>query len=321
MSELRTEPLSGRQVLLATDRAGRPHDVLGPSAVVIDTSSEAGIRADCPFCAGNEHTTTPTLWQWPTAARTWATRVVANKYPAFSAIPADSQLHGIHEVLIESPRHCAWMTQLSDDEWRGLATAWQARLADYRKHDAINYHALFKNVGYAGGASLLHVHSQAIAMPMVPRYISSERERLQRKYRESGRCASCDLVAQELASDRVVYADDDWLVVCPAASRQAYETWLIPRVHEACFASHLACETVRISFTDRLRQLLVAIERLLPGEGYNLLLVTYPADPAWHWRIEIVSRTAAFAGFELASGMYLCTVDPAIAAMRLRGAW
>ncbi len=315
MSELRVEPLTGRQVLLATDRAGRPYDFARPAAINVDVS----YRSDCPFCLGNEHTTSATRWQWPAGAREWTTRVVANKYPAICAMPNDAgDPYGIHEVFVESPRHCAWMRQLVVDEWTGLVLAWQARLADYVAHDEFNYHSLFKNVGEAGGASLTHIHSQAIAMPMVPPYMQRERERLRHQFSASGRCATCDLIERERTSDRVVFVDDDWIVFCPAASRQAYETWLVPREHAGCFATYLVNESARQRFTEKLRSLLTTIEYLLPGEGYNVLLVTQPNERALHWRLEIVPRTATFAGFELASGMYLCTVDPVAAAQRIR---
>src|SRR3954447_16280544 len=112
MSELRKDPIVGRWVIIATDRASRP---LAPH-------SEGGLigGADCPFCEGNEVHTPHEIIAYRergTAAngRGWRVRVVPNKFPALGI---EGKLHkrglglydmmsgvGAHEVIIECPQH------------------------------------------------------------------------------------------------------------------------------------------------------------------------------------------------------------------------
>ena len=64
MSDLRKDPIVGRWVIVAENRAGRPHDFEpGPSEPVLSVSgpSDSGPRKRtgrlCPFCEGNEEHT------------------------------------------------------------------------------------------------------------------------------------------------------------------------------------------------------------------------------------------------------------------------
>ena len=56
-------------------------------------------------------------------------------------------------------------------------------------------------------------------------------------------------------------------------------------------------------------ELLRRIEEVVPESAYNMLVRTAPwvdgGQTRCHWRIEILPRTSAFAGFELASGMFI----------------
>ena len=76
MSQLRLNPLTGRWVTLAADRATRPGDL---------TARRSGNEFDdgrpCPFCPGNEEATPPALETYGPGG-SWLVRVVPNLYPA-----------------------------------------------------------------------------------------------------------------------------------------------------------------------------------------------------------------------------------------------
>ncbi|RPI81179.1 MAG: galactose-1-phosphate uridylyltransferase, partial [Planctomycetaceae bacterium] len=80
MSDLRKDPISGRWVIIATDRAKRPRDYSPPAAPPRTSSF-------CPFCQGNESHTPPEILAYrpPHTAPNlpgWRVRVVPNKFPA-----------------------------------------------------------------------------------------------------------------------------------------------------------------------------------------------------------------------------------------------
>src|SRR5687767_5412394 len=83
MPELRQDPISGRWVIIAGNRAGRPEEYR-PAPV-------ARVDIECPFCRGHEHLTAlPVVAYGPTDAlpHDWEVRVVPNKYPALSSSDA-----------------------------------------------------------------------------------------------------------------------------------------------------------------------------------------------------------------------------------------
>ena len=54
MPELRKDPITGRWVIISTERGKRPNEFLRESVVAADAKN-------CPFCAGNEAKTPPEI--------------------------------------------------------------------------------------------------------------------------------------------------------------------------------------------------------------------------------------------------------------------
>jgi UDPglucose--hexose-1-phosphate uridylyltransferase len=78
--ELRKDPVTGRWVIISTDRSRRPGDFHRESVVL-----KGGF---CPFCPGNESTTPPEILAYRPGENVrrdtagWNLRVVPNKFPA-----------------------------------------------------------------------------------------------------------------------------------------------------------------------------------------------------------------------------------------------
>src|SRR4051812_17840293 len=126
MPELRKDPIVGRWVIIATDRAKRP---LTPRHEPMPSS---GL---CPFCEGQEDKTPTEILayrdrQTRSNERGWRVRVVPNKFPALQ-VEGDlnkrgegiyDKMNGIgaHEVIIECPFHEISMASLSEDNIREI---------------------------------------------------------------------------------------------------------------------------------------------------------------------------------------------------------
>src|SRR5436305_6309968 len=81
--ELRRDPITGRWVLIAPERAHRPIALSGAGP----RHRTSGERTPCPFCAGEEHDTPGEVYaiRDPGTAPNgpgWRLRVVPNKFPA-----------------------------------------------------------------------------------------------------------------------------------------------------------------------------------------------------------------------------------------------
>ncbi len=317
MPEFRQDPLSGRWVIIAEDRAGRPHDYVAPPVSRKEDT--------CPFCAGNEHETPTAVASYALVNSTaaWDVRVVPNKFPAVASDPHPPATSwngrtavGRHEVIIESHRHLSSFTALPADAGELVFRVYQERLHAIDR-DRFPYGLVFKNTLPAAGASLEHLHSQLIALPFVPPDVARVQGRMREHFESSRNCLLCD--AQRTAAERVVAETEHLIAFCPYASRFAYETWILPKEHQPRFEDFSGTAECSWLVGDVVRRL----ETFLNRPAYNYLIDTAPFDSSpgdyYHWHIELFPRLTKCAGFEWASGCYINPVRPESAASRLAG--
>lgn len=329
MPELRKDPVTGRWVIIATDRAQRPQDFLREP--VSPKSSRF-----CPFCPGHESKTPPEILAFRhdgggANAPGWSLRVVPNKFPALRVEgDLDREGEGIydrmsgigaHEVIVETPDHQADFADLSQKAIEDVFWAFRDRTLDLRKDPRLRYVLLFKNHGSVAGATLEHTHSQLIALPVVPRQVQAELDGALRYFGFKERCIYCDIVRQETESgSRLVLATKEFLVLAPYAPRFAFETWIVPRRHRAHFDS---CDPSTIhDLAEAIQQTLRRMNKLLETPPYNFVIHTAPLREGqlehYHWHIEIMPALARLAGFEWGSGFHINPTPPEEAARYLR---
>jgi UDPglucose--hexose-1-phosphate uridylyltransferase len=336
MPELRTDWLTGRSVIVAENRAQRPNEfAIGPASGGVHTGNSA---VTCPFCAGNEHLTPPSVYEQSGGDGRWQIRVVPNKYPALAhdgtsasttvcqrSLWADSSgATGAHEVIVESPNHVDRMSALSVEELRKVLEAYAARLSHWQQHGRFKYGLLFKNQGAAAGASLVHVHSQLVALTEAPPPVQREQIRAQTAVHKSGRCPYCQLIDLERsAGERVVIEGNGFIAFCPFASLQPFEAWVMPSDHRAAFEQS-AGEGTMPALAGVLQAVVRKVESQLPTAAYNWWIRTAPwhvnDDRSSHWRLELLPRVSPLAGLELAAGVHINPLSPEEAARRLREA-
>lgn len=338
MAELRKDSLLERWVLIAEERAAKPQE--------FDDRPVVRRLGDCPFCEGSEAETPNEVLALREPGsrhdgRGWRIRVIPNKYPAVNigVLPPSTQstqpqpdglfqqasADGVHEVIIESPRHVTTAGELSDAETAAVLGVYQARLRTLRAEAGgrgLQYVQIFRNVGEAAGASIEHLHSQLIGLPSVPPLIADELQAASRHFAQTGRCPWCDLAEAEVASGRrIVEATARFALVCPYASRFPYEMQLLPRGHEANF-DDAADDHIREA-AALLRRGLARLERVCDPASYNVILHTapfgLPEAPRFHWHVEILPRLVKAAGFEWGTGVHINPVSPERAAAELRG--
>ena len=186
------------------------------------------------------------------------------------------------EVVVHSRRHIRSIAEATDDELELVAEAWRRRAADER-----GYVFPLLNEGREAGASLAHSHSQLVWLPEPP-------------------------TLRVRPKAETVFEPDGLTVACPWASRVAYETVIGPTEPEAdpLESAHLA---------PALNLLADVVRRLQRLEGQvplNAWLEQGPSD----WRLVLFPRLNILAGLELGAGIFVNTVPPEEAAVRLREA-
>ncbi len=336
MPEVRHNPLTGDQVIVAPERATRPN------APRPQGTREQHLTFDpsCPFCPGNEKRTPPELFRHPALPESgpdWQVRVVPNKYPAFhgdagtTSKDSDSPFEhaepavGRHEVIIETPFHNRDLMALDDDAMLEVMRVYRARYAAAVADDRVRHILIFRNFGKMANASLEHPHSQFVGLPFVPPRIAARLERSRRYHEQGGGGGGgtllLDMVADEIRQEqRLVETTERLATFVPYAANHDFETWIAPRTAVPPFE---AAEDRTLAELGRaLRRALAAQDEALGGPDYNFLLHTAPLEPGASdvlpWYIQIVPRVMVTAGFELGLGVHILIVTPEAAAQRLR---
>jgi UDPglucose--hexose-1-phosphate uridylyltransferase len=329
MPELRKDPVTGRWVIIATERRKRPNDFR------VDPLTALG-REHCPFCAGHEGLTPPEIcaYRQNGSGRDtpgWDLRVVPNKFPALKVEGGlDREGDGIydrmngigaHEVIIETPDHDRQLATMSETEIERVLCAYRDRIVDLKQDRRFRYVLVFKNHGAAAGATLEHAHSQLIALPIVPDFVREEVDGARRHFAEKERCVFCDMLRQELVDGRrVIQENADVVAIAPYAPRLPFETWLLPRRHASRFEEAPRHEME--SLARLLKAVLGRINRALESPPYNLIVHSAPfsedASECYHWHLELMPKLTKVAGFEWGTGFYINPTSPEEAAKVLR---
>jgi UDPglucose--hexose-1-phosphate uridylyltransferase len=329
MPELRRDPITHRWAIIATERALRPQDFMGPAQPPIAKSS--------PFAAGNERMTPPEIFALRpdgSAPNTpgWTARVVPNKYPALriegdlDARPDGIYDHmngvGAHEVIIESPDPDFTLQALPHDHLTAVLGIYRDRMRDLQRDSRFKFSLLFRNHGAAAGASIAHGHSQLIALPIVPHTVQELLDGAQRYHAFRGRNVFDDIIRQEVTDGRRLVMDTgDYVLVAPYASRQPFELWIIPRAK--CSRFEAVDDKALSGLATILRAALDKIDRGLGNPAYNLMIQSAPYGldeaPWYRWHIQIMPKLTKVAGFEWGTGFHINSTAPEEAAAFLRG--
>ncbi len=331
MPELRKDPITGRWVIISTDRSKRPSDFLREPVRIHGTGF-------CPFCYGNEDKTPPEVDArrpdgGPRNSPGWTTRVVPNKFPALGIEGAlDRQGEGVfdkmngigaHEVIVETPEHHLTLAHLPEKRLEEVLGVYRDRMLDLKRDRRFKYILIFKNHGEAAGASLEHSHSQLIALPIVPKRVREEVDNSKTYWLHKERCIFCDILHQEMEnSTRVITENEDFVAVAPYAPRFPFETWLLPKQHGSAFEN---CPSRMYGgLASMLKNILLRLDMVLEMPAYNYVIHTSPVgeetNDHYHWHIEMMPKLTRVAGFEWGTGFYINPTPPEEAAQFLREA-
>ena len=323
MNQLRIDPLSGRWVTVATDRAPR-QALFVPRQPTLD--SLEGIP--CPFCPGMETSAPPALEIYG-ASGTWLVRVLPNRYPAFEGdapfvienrgpVFTEAPASGIHEVLVLSPDHDVTMASLPDEQVSLVMCAIRDRVEEHESTPGLRYSQVIINHGRQAGASIAHPHGQLLGIPFVPRELADEQASFERF---AGGCVVCAAAAAEQTFEsRMIQATEHAVTFCPYWSGTPYEILVVPRDHGAHL--HRASTEGIVGVGRAVRSALRAVNEGLGDVAYNVVFhsAPYSATGEYHWHVHILPCLTTRAGFELGTGVMINVVGPEKAAEDLRDA-
>jgi UDPglucose--hexose-1-phosphate uridylyltransferase len=241
---------------------------------------------------------------------------------------------GAHEVLVENHSHGTQLWNASDAEIEQFLLLAARRIHDLKRDERFKYVSIFKNHGHSAGQEFEHPTAQLTATTFVPRRVLYELRAGREYFQAKERCVFCDIISQELRQEiRILEVRGDFIAMCPYAPRVPYETWIMPRTHEAAF------ERMGLNRPGLMRELGALLRRTLQRirtitEDFHLVLHTSPnslhrsgnlgywktIDEDYHWHIEILPILAAKAKSYTFKEVYYSPLTSESAVKRLRDA-
>ncbi|MFW5991055.1 MAG: DUF4931 domain-containing protein [Candidatus Nanoarchaeia archaeon] len=304
MVELRKDYILDRYVIVASERAKRPHD--------FKNREEEAENGQCFFCPGNEHKTPPEIARIE-GKKVWAMRVFENKFPAVQGNgKTELETHneyftfadavGRHEIIVETPEHKEQLWDFSPTRMKKLFLLYQDRISVLENEEGVKYVSLFKNHGKEGGASLMHSHTQVIAYNLIPTEI------MQKEQKSRNVCPYCKIIEKEKDSLRKISENEAFVSFTPYASRFLFEAWVFPKRHVVSIKELNKGEIQKL--VENIRPILKKLKE--SNAPYNMYLQEGAHN--MHFHIIIAPRLANWAGFELSTGTVINPVSPEDAA-------
>jgi UDPglucose--hexose-1-phosphate uridylyltransferase len=331
-SELRFDLISKDWVIIATGRAKRPETFKKEKRKIEELP-----REKCPFCQISTQEKPVLIFSKGKKIKTrkipknWTTIVVPNKYPAFIPYPKlgkkkegkfyqKMNAAGFHEVVITKD-HKKSLGQFKIEEVKEVIDVYQERYLNLMKKNFVNYVSIFHNHGEAAGASIAHPHSQIITTPLIDVDLKRALLNSENYYQKDKKCIYCQMNNWEKkVKKRIIFENKEFLVICPFASKEAFEIIITPKLHLPYFEKITEKEKWQLAEAFQ-----IALKKLYKGlnnPAYNFYLHTAPCDgknyPYYHWHWTILPKTATWAGFELGARMEISTIEPEKAAVYLR---
>ena len=304
--EIRKDYILDRYVFIATERKKRPKEF---------KKLEAKKEGICFFCPGNEELTPAEIGRIK-KGNSWQMRWFPNKFPVVEQNKnfklkgkkylISSPAYGKHEVIAETPHHKKQLWDLPTQQIKLLLEIYKNRINELEKLKNIKYIQIFKNHGREGGTSLIHSHTQVVALPIIPKSVEEEIK----ASKKGSKCLYCEIIKSESRSERKCFENNDFVAIAPYASRFNYECWIFSKKHIKRLEDLDAKETENLA--DILSKVLKKLKEL--NVSYNYFIHYAPKGKDLHFHIEITPRIATWAGFEFSTNMIINSVIPEAAA-------
>lgn len=269
----RYNALTGDWVLVSPHRTKRPWQgkVEKPSLNVLPKHDE-----NCFLCAGNTRSSGEVN---PNYDSTFAfTNDFSAIIPEIPMMPASTNellqakpVKGTCRVLCFSPRHDLSLSQMGYEEILNVVDLWIEQMKDLG--ETYKWVQLFENRGAIMGSSIPHPHGQLWASDQLPNEIIKEDHQQRNYYLKNKKNLLQEyLDVEEENGERVVVANDDWVVLVPYWAVWPFETLLLPKKPIQYMQD--------ISDNQRLN-LAMILEKLLTKYD-NLFETQFPYSMGWH---------------------------------------
>src|SRR3989344_5284135 len=207
----------------------------------------------------------------------------------------------LYEKVVHSPYQDKDIEDLPQVQNVRIMRAFLNRVTYYNSQD--KEVMIFNNRGGKAGASILHPHSQIVALKGFPGIIEMEKTEAMKYYNEHNSCYWCDKIKVELAlKKRIVHETPHFVLLVPVACRWSYEMLLIPKEHKPNFGYVNDMEINDL--TQILKAALWSYNAMFNKPDRNFWIHTMKYEP-YHWHVGFIPHIKVFGGLELGAGIWV----------------
>jgi len=274
----------------------------------------------CPLCPGG-----------PEVPFSYQAAVFDNRFPALLDDPPPvpdlanvAPSVGRCEVVLYTEEHVGSLGTLDPVSLARVVAVWRDRSSALWADERHAFVLIFENRGDALGATLSHPHGQIYAFDHLPPFIAGRVTALAGGRAATGACLTCSLVEEDMASERVLSVDEQFLVTVPFAPRWPFEVHVLARRHGLRRLGDLRPDEQR-ALAAALRAAVVRYDGLFGFElPYMMVAMEAPAGAEdWHLAFEFLPPhrnerlTKIRASVETATGLFITDSLPEASASRL----
>jgi UDPglucose--hexose-1-phosphate uridylyltransferase len=289
-THIRKNILTGEEVLVSPHRTQRPWQ-----GKLETTESKAIIAHDpnCYLCPGNERASKDIN---PNYENTF---VFKNDYAALNEETETSEYKkglleahgekGICKVICFSPNHSLTLSKMEVGAITKVIETWQQEYDELSQLPFINNIQIFENRGEVMGCSNPHPHGQIWAQKSIPSEIIKKTHRFAEYYNTNNKTILEAYVNQEIElNERIVYTNEDFVVVVPFWAVWPFETMIIPRKGSKNILS--INSKMATSFADAIKVITSKYDKIFDvsfpySAGIHQAPTNAGSNEGWHWHM------------------------------------
>jgi UDPglucose--hexose-1-phosphate uridylyltransferase len=289
-SHTRLNILTGESVLVSPHRAKRPWQGKIESDFLDDRNV---YEPKCYLCPNNERVSgkiNPDYKETFVFINDFAAlenNVSQGEFNIDNLLIAKSEI-GICKVICFSEKHNLTIPEMDLNHLKKVVDTWQSEFNQLSKEKNIKHIQIFENKGEIMGCSNPHPHGQIWAQSSIPVEINKEINNQEKYFEIHGKSLLSDYLTLELnKKERIVYENDNFVVLVPFWAIWPYETMIISKKHIKNIS--ILDDKEKLDLADCIKILTIKYDNLFKTSfPYSAGLHQSPIDKeykGWHFHI------------------------------------
>jgi UDPglucose--hexose-1-phosphate uridylyltransferase len=289
-SHKRFNILTGEWVLVSPHRSKRPWHGQNEA---ISNVQRPSYDPNCYLCAGNTRINgeeNPKYKDVYVFTNDFA--ALQTTSPKFSIneglFKAESE-QGICKVVCFSPDHSKSLAGMAIEDINKIVNTWQKEYTKLAGNDMINYVQIFENKGAVMGCSNPHPHGQIWSQSTLPNEVDKKDQQQRAYFNKNKSSLLGDYLKQELeTNERMIYQNDDFVVLTPFWALWPFETMIIPKQQHANITNISEYES--LGFADAISKITKVYDKLFEcsfpySSGIHQSPTNGETNVHWHWHM------------------------------------